>query len=90
MKSVHADSPQLTTQDFTTGTAPERFPTPTVPLLLNELSTTTLAFFDRSGGLSDVTGFTLPHHTIVHDQEPHRQPNRTSSSFVSMLIWHRH
>ena len=58
MRSVHPDCPQLTRRDFTADMASERFPTPTLtdPLLLNELSTTTIAFFLRSGGLSGVIG----------------------------------
>jgi hypothetical protein len=48
--------------------ASERSPisTATDPHLLNKLSTTTIAFFARSGGLSDVTGINQPHLTVEH------------------------
>jgi hypothetical protein len=48
--------------------ASERSPvsTATDPHLLNKLSTTTIAFFARSGGLSEVTGINQPHLTVEH------------------------
>lgn len=81
MRCVHPDCPQLTRRDFTADMASERSPTPTFtdPLLLNELSTTTIAFFARSSGLSDVTDFNQPHRTVEHGKEPHHEPYRTSA-----------
>jgi hypothetical protein len=72
--------------------ASKRSPTSTLTgsLLLNESSTTTIAFFARSGGLNDVTGFNQPHRTVVHGKEPHYELNRTSNAFASLSLWHRH
>ena len=92
MRSVHPDRPQATRRDFTADMASKGSPTSTLTasLLLNESSTTTIVFFARNGGLSDVTGFNQPHRTVAHGKEPHHKLYRTSNSFASMLIWHRH
>ena len=82
MRSVHPDCPQLTRRDFTADMASERSPTPTLtdPLLLNELSTTTIAFFARSGSLSDVIGINQPHLTVEHGKELHHELLRASNT----------
>jgi len=92
MRSVYPDCPQLTRRDFTADMASERSPISiaTDPHLLNTLSRTTLAFFARSGGFSDVTGFNQPHFIVEHGRESHHEPGRTSNAFGSMLTWHRH
>ena len=92
MRSVYPDCPQLTRRDFTADMASEPSPisTATDPHLLNKLSTTTLVFFARSGGFSDVTDFNQPYLTVEHGKESHHEPNRTSNAFGSMSIWHRH
>jgi hypothetical protein len=92
MRSVHPDRLQATRRDFTAEVASKGSPTSTLTasILLYELSTTTIVFFARSDRLNDVTGFNQPHRIVEHDNEHHHELYRTSNSFASMLIWHRH
>jgi hypothetical protein len=59
MRSVHPDRPQVTRRDFTADIVSKGSPTSTLTasILINESSTTTIGFFARGDGLSDVTGF---------------------------------